>query len=50
MQWKNKNIPDARTAVEWMLTHILSCSRVDLYLNFDQPLKGKELETFKSFE
>ena len=42
-----KGIEDSRTAVEWMLTHVLKLSRVDLYLKFDRPLTGEELSEYK---
>lgn len=42
-----KGIENARTAVEWILTHVLKMSRVDLYLNFDRPLSRDELEQYK---
>jgi release factor glutamine methyltransferase len=42
-----KGIEDCRMSVEWMLTHILKMSRVDLYLNFDRPLSREELEAYK---
>ncbi|MCD6234486.1 MAG: peptide chain release factor N(5)-glutamine methyltransferase [Candidatus Marinimicrobia bacterium] len=44
---REKGVEDARTAVEWMLTHVLKMSRVDLYLNFDRPLSRDELNQYK---
>lgn len=44
-----KGIENSRTAVEWMLTHVLKLSRVDLYLKFDRPLSGEELSEYKPF-
>ncbi|MEA1986152.1 MAG: peptide chain release factor N(5)-glutamine methyltransferase, partial [Candidatus Marinimicrobia bacterium] len=45
----NKKIDDAKVAIEWMLTDVLKCSRMELYLNFNQPLTGEELKKFKSY-
>lgn len=42
-----KGVENARTAVEWILTHVLKMSRVDLYLNFDRPLSRDELEQYR---
>jgi release factor glutamine methyltransferase len=42
-----KGVENSRTAVEWMLTHVLKLSRVDLYLNFDRPLSREELSAYK---
>ncbi|MEA3500786.1 MAG: peptide chain release factor N(5)-glutamine methyltransferase, partial [Candidatus Marinimicrobia bacterium] len=44
-----KDISDAKTSVEWMLIDVLKCSRMDLYLNFNKPLKEIELQKFKSY-
>ncbi|BFN38352.1 peptide chain release factor N(5)-glutamine methyltransferase [Fidelibacter multiformis] len=44
---QEKGIEDSRTAVEWMLTHVLKMSRVDLYLNFDRPMSREELNRYK---
>lgn len=45
----NKNIENAKTSVEWMLTDVLKCSRMDLYLHFNKPLTESELKKFKSY-
>lgn len=42
-----KGVENSRTAVEWILTHILKISRVDLYLKYDRPLSREELSEFK---
>ncbi len=46
---KEKNIDDAKTSIEWMLTDVLKCSRMELYLNFNKPLTETELKIFKSY-
>ncbi len=43
----NKNIEDAKTVVEWLLCDTLSCSRMDLYLQFDRPMSEEELAKFR---
>ncbi|HMW37670.1 MAG TPA: peptide chain release factor N(5)-glutamine methyltransferase [bacterium] len=43
-----KNIESARTNVEWLLCHTLSCKRMDLYINYDRPLDQKERDEFKT--
>ena len=46
--FKSKSITNARREVEWLLCHVLNCERIDLYLEFEQPLFGKELSTFRA--
>lgn len=43
-----KDIPNARLEVEWLLAHQLGLDRVDLYVQFDQPLTPGELAGFKA--
>ncbi len=42
-----KDIEDPKTVVEWLLCETLSCSRIDLYLQFDHVMSEKELGKFK---
>jgi len=42
-----KKVEDSRTVVEWLLCHVLSCSRMELYLCFDRPLSDAELNCFR---
>ncbi len=44
---KEKGFEDARLNVELLLCQSLNCSRIDLYKNFDKPLKGEETSKFK---
>lgn len=44
---QEKGFPSPRTDVEWMLTSVLECSRVDLYTNFEKPLTSAETGQFK---
>ena len=46
--FKEKNITNAKLEVEWLLCHLLSCSRIDLYLKFDTSLNKNVLDQFKS--
>ena len=46
--FESKSISNSRREVEWLLCHTLNCKRIDLYLQFEQPLFGKELRSFKS--
>ncbi|TVR15803.1 MAG: peptide chain release factor N(5)-glutamine methyltransferase [Balneolaceae bacterium] len=43
----SKNIPDPRLSIEWILAEALHCKRLDLYLQFDRPLSGDELNAIR---
>ncbi|MDZ7820954.1 MAG: hypothetical protein U5N26_03560 [Candidatus Marinimicrobia bacterium] len=43
----SKGVDNAKTVVEWLLCDVLSCSRIDLYLQFDRPMSESELAEFK---
>ena len=45
----SKGISNAKLEVEWFLCHILDCQRIDLYVQFEQPLMKNELKQFKEF-
>jgi release factor glutamine methyltransferase len=45
---KEKGIDDARLNAELLLAHVLGCRRIDLYANFDKPVKESEREHYKS--
>jgi release factor glutamine methyltransferase len=52
VQWaaqyfKDYGIDSPRTTAEILLAHVLKFKRIDLYLRYDQPLFGQELEQFK---
>ena len=44
---KDKNIPSARLSAEILLAHLLGKSRIELYMQFDLPLREEELAAFK---
>lgn len=44
---EKKGIESARLNAELLLAEILNCSRVDLYLRFDQPLKENEIDKYR---
>lgn len=44
---EKKGIESARLNAELLLAEILNCSRVDLYLKFDQPLKENEIDKYR---
>ncbi|NGP88994.1 peptide chain release factor N(5)-glutamine methyltransferase [Fodinibius halophilus] len=45
--FKEKDIPDPRHSIEWLLAHTLDIKRLDLYLKYDRPLSPKELNTLR---
>jgi release factor glutamine methyltransferase len=53
IQWatsylKSHDIDSPRATGEILLAHALKSERIDLYLNYDQPLVADELKTFKA--
>jgi len=45
--FKEKEIPDPRHSIEWLLADTLDIKRLDLYLKFDRPLSSSELDTLR---
>lgn len=45
---KQKGFSDARLTVELLLASVLGLQRVELYVNFEQPVSQKELEEFRA--
>ncbi|PAU94091.1 protein-(glutamine-N5) methyltransferase, release factor-specific [Aliifodinibius salipaludis] len=45
--FENKDIPDPRHSIEWLLAETLEIKRLDLYLKFDRPLSPQELDTLR---
>jgi release factor glutamine methyltransferase len=46
--FRTKGVSEPRAAAEILLAHTLNVSRLDLYLRYDQPLNGDELNRFKA--
>ncbi len=46
---EEKGIESPRTNVELILSHVLKCRRLDLYLSFDKPLQEEELQIVRSY-
>lgn len=52
LQWgaqylTQRGFDEARLHTELLLTHVLRCSRLELYTNFDRPMTEEELAQFK---
>ena len=45
--FEEKNIPDPRHSIEWLLAETLDIKRLDLYLKFDRPLSPGELDNLR---
>jgi len=45
--FQEKNIPEARQSIEWLLAQVLETKRLNLYLQFDRPLSGDELNELR---
>jgi len=46
--FRDKGVSEPRASAEVLLAHVLSLSRLDLYLRYDQPLSPDELARFKA--
>ncbi len=44
---KEKGFESGRLLIELLLAHVLHCKRIDLYLNYEKPLTGNELNNLK---
>ncbi|MBD3616829.1 MAG: peptide chain release factor N(5)-glutamine methyltransferase [Gracilimonas sp.] len=52
MEWatdffEDKGVKSPRLSIEWLLAHVLSIKRLDLYLEYDRPLSSDELALLK---
>ncbi|MBC8479745.1 MAG: peptide chain release factor N(5)-glutamine methyltransferase [FCB group bacterium] len=47
--FKSRSIENARRELEWLLCSVLDCKRLDLYLQFEQPLSPIELEKIRGY-
>src|SRR3989304_4689075 len=43
---QNKGIKSSRLNAELLLSHILNCKRLELYLSFDRPLQKSKIEFY----
>jgi release factor glutamine methyltransferase len=53
LQWATRHLTErgfdeARLHVELLLAHVLKCTRLHLYTNYDRPMSGEELAAFKA--
>ncbi len=46
---ENKGIESSRINAELLLTHVLTCKRLDLYLFFDRPLTLEETDLYREY-
>jgi len=44
---QNKGINSSRLNAELLLSHILNCKRLELYLSFDRPLQKSEIDSYR---
>ena len=54
IQWaevyfKEKNFQNPRSEIEWLLCSLLDCSRIDIYLRFEEPLIKDQLEVLRKW-
>jgi release factor glutamine methyltransferase len=42
--FEKRQVPDPRHSIEWLLADVLSCKRLDLYLQYGRPLSPDELD------
>jgi release factor glutamine methyltransferase len=47
--FKEKGFENPRGEIEWLLRAVLDCSRMDVYLRFEEPLSHPQLETLRSY-
>lgn len=45
----SKNIPESRLSAELLLSHVLACKRIELYLQFERILTQGELADYRSY-
>lgn len=46
---ERKQVENARLNAEWLIAHALGIGRMQLYLQFDRPLREAELETMRAY-
>jgi len=45
--FSSRNFESPRKEIEWLLRELLQCSRVDIYLRFEEPLSNAQLEILR---
>ena len=45
--FEEKRVKSPRLSIEWLLAHVLDIKRLDVYLKYDRPLSGEELEVLR---
>lgn len=45
--FREKQVPAPRLSIEWLLAEVLDVKRLNLYMQFDRPLAGHELEQLR---
>lgn len=45
--FQEKNVKSPRLSIEWLLAHVLSVKRLDLYMKYDRPLTDTELQSLR---
>ncbi len=45
--FKEKDVPDPRLSIEWIVSEALDCKRLDLYMQFERPLSTDELDKIR---
>lgn len=45
--FESKKVKSPRFSIEWLLSHVLSIKRLDLYLEYDRPLSSQELSELR---
>ncbi|MEX0844730.1 MAG: peptide chain release factor N(5)-glutamine methyltransferase [Balneolaceae bacterium] len=45
--FEENKVKSPRFSIEWLLAHVLSIKRLDLYLEFDRPLSSQELDELR---
>ena len=47
--FKEKGLENPRGEIEWLLRAVLNCSRMEVYLRFEEPLSSEQLSILRSF-
>ena len=47
--FQEKGFRNPRAEIEWLLRSVLDCSRMDVYLRFEEPLSQSQLDTLRTY-